>query len=245
MEGTKMFDPSREVKRWLIISFVFVFAVLSLHFLSWTPKAHGMDIEPKIMIGSVHLDEHGVREGNKFMTGASITFSGGDKIYWSLTPEIWKTLESRDEDTEIPNLGYSLYSQVGYRIVKTRDFELTPVIGLNIGRIERGEQNSKWVDPEQWKYSSWTHLTYVFPTFGVNLKYKFLYGKLNLIWPVYWSGDTSNQSSGKIKPHEPHAFVEIGVTHQDVSVGVFRRKMSFDQLESNTYISGVLIGYKF
>jgi hypothetical protein len=228
--------------RW-IGTFLVILCLLCV-LAAWS-VANGMEVEPKLIIGSVHLQEHGVKEGNKFMNGISVTFSGGDKVYWSVTPEIWKMGEPLDEDTEIPNMGYSLHSQVGYRLMKTKNLEVTPVVGLNIGKLERDGQNPKWIDSKLWGYTSWTHLTYVFPTTGVNLKYKFLYGKFNLIWPVYWEGDTNSASSGKIQPHEPHLFLETGVIFGNFSVGAFYRKMSFDQLESNTYLSGGLVGYKF
>jgi len=232
----------KESHNWFGVFFIIL--TLLCIFAAWS-AANGMEVEPKLIIGSVHLQEHGVKEGNKSIVGTSLTFSGGDKIYWSLTPEIWKMSEPLEEDPEIPNLGYSLHSQVGYRVVKSKDWEVTPVVGLNIGKIERDRQNSKWIGPKSWGYSSWTYLEYAFPTTGINLNYKFLYGKFNLIWPVYWDGDTDNASSGKIQPHEPHLFLEAGVIFGNFSVGAFYRKMSFDQLESNTYLSGGLIGYKF
>src|SRR4030042_2281344 len=121
--------------------------------LSAWSAANGMEIEPKLILGSVHLNEHRIKEGNKFMRGVSITFSGGDKVYWSLTPEIWKMGEPLDEDTEIPEMGYSLHSQVGYRLMKSKNSEVTHVIGLNIGKLERDGQNPKWIDSRIWGYT--------------------------------------------------------------------------------------------
>ena len=237
----KKYDPN-ETKWWLIITFVFVFIILYLYFLGFITKVHGMEIEPKVSLGYIHLDEHGNREGNKPMVGVSVSFSGGDKVYGSVTPEFWQS--SGSSDKEVPERGFGLHSQLGYRLIKSKDAEVTPVLGLYTVRFDR-QANEKWVGQKSWGYSSWSTMTLLGPTTGVNLQYKYFYGKINLFWPMYFDADTDNPSNHKFQPHEPHEFVELGVTYQDVSLGVFRRKLSVDQMENNVYLSGLTFGYKF
>lgn len=238
----KKYNPDDETRWWLIISFWFIFMILCFYIMGWVPKVYGMEIEPKVSLGYIHLDEHGNREGNKTMVGVSMSFSGGDKVYGSVTPEFWQT--SGSSDKEIPERGLGLHSQLGYRLIKSKDSEVTPVLGLYTVRFDR-QANEKWVGSKSWGYSSWSTMTLLGPTTGINLQYKFFYGKINIFWPMYFDADTDNPSNRKFQPHEPHEFVELGVTYRDVSVGIFRRKISVDQMESNVYLTGCTVGYKF
>jgi len=205
--------------------------VLLLIVLFGTP-AFAFEIEPQVKLTSINFEERGISEGNKFMTGVAFSVSGGDNWQWSVTPELWQMAEPADEDPEIPDQGVIINAQLGRKFTLL-GIDVVPVAGVYAGRWER-QGNDKYK-------GSWTYANFADVPFGVNLKSGIFYAKLNLLLPVFVQ--TDYVTSWAIKG--PHEMLEVGIEYQGLTANVFRRRIGFDQLDSDIYLTGVGFGFKF
>jgi hypothetical protein len=206
----------------VVTTFVIILGALGIQ------KSYGMETELQLKYGVSKVRDHGDMQGNNSMFGIGVSFKGGDKIYWEVSPELWK---SNSYDFESTNNGYSLLSKIGYRF-HYGELEIIPVIGPYIGRWERGG-NAKFPN-------SWTYVNYVNANYGVDLNYKWFYGKFEFLQPVYYN---SNGRSYTIQ--EPRENLEVGIRIDNWSVGIFGRTFPFEKIDNNIFMQGILVGYKF
>lgn len=189
--------------------------------------AMSAEVEPQVKYSIMQVRDNGDMHKNN-MTGLGLSLTGGKKFYWEVAPEVWSATQ---EGFETASTGYSVFSQVGYRIHYGK-LEVIPVVGPYIGRWERGG-NSKFSN-------SWTYIDYVNIAYGVNLNYKWAYAKLDLIQPMVYKSNVNVSVY-----QEPREYLEVGIKTKGFTVGIFRRTWDFEKIDNNLYMHGIQIGYKF
>ena len=189
--------------------------------------ALSVEIEPKVMYSIMQVRDNGDMHKNN-MVGLGLSLTGGKKYYWEVTPEIWSATQNGFETAAA---GYSVFSQVGYRLHYGK-LEVIPVIGPYTGRWERGG-NAKFSN-------SWTYINYLDAAYGVDLNYKLVYAKLNLIHPLVYQSNV-NVSIWQ----DPREYLEAGIRINNLSIGLLRRTWGFQKIDNNLYMHGIQVGYRF
>jgi len=211
--------------------------VLTVMFF-YTQTSFAFDLEPQVRMASFHFQECGIKEGNKMLFGFGLNFSGSEnRFVWSLTPEIWKLGEAVDEDSEFPQNGIALEGKIGYRFPINKDLTLTPHIGFYA---------SQWDRVGNEKYNpTWTRLQSISTLVGFDVKYKMVYGKFDMAIPSMFDSDLQNPSNGNMSFRVPTGMSEVGITYEKFSIGIFRRVLAFNPVDSKLFITGGVISYRF
>jgi len=186
-------------------------------------------------MASFHFQERGVKEGNKFVFGAGANVTGSkDNLYWSVMPEVWKLGEAVDEDGEYPTTGLGLQTLFGYRVVKTKDMEIIPVMGVYLSHWER-HANDKYS-------SSWTYTDDLMGVAGVHMKYKMFYGKFDVLFPLdsYTDGNPTFSRTMRVTEN-----LEVGIEYKNFTAGVFRKVLPLETVDSKIYLTGGQVGWRF
>ncbi len=224
--------------------FVLIVLLISVDLAGLPLACSGAELEFDFGQGIKRLKEHGDLVSAPRFIQAGISVSGGEKFYRSITLEAWKAVIFEDFalDNSSIKQGGGLLGLLGYRVIKTKDVELTPVLGLYYSYWERSDPNPKWVNNPDPGHSSWTNLSLGQGVTGINFSYKWFYTRANLTWPFYFSGDTASPSNRKLQSHEPHLRLDVGIKWHNWAVYHRYEKQSVDQIENNIFTDMFSIG---
>jgi opacity protein-like surface antigen len=217
-------------------------AMLSISVL-FAGQAFAVDVEPQfIPYGEIKGTDHGDPFVDEAIAGR-LKITGGGKFFWSVTLEAWKVL---GKESRLPNTFFAGSAEIGPPF-KWGRLDINPTVGFTIGQFDR-DGNPKYERISGSPNENWTRIKLIFGSAGINPEYRFnkefsLYGAFHLLFPLFWQSDVYNSSLDEL--HEPHGRIEVGIKYRQLRFGLFRTKYSFDQIQNNIYLQGLVVGVRF
>ncbi len=224
-------------KKLIVVCSVFVFICCIAGF----SVSHAIEVGPAVLefqpyakVGTIAWDQNSGVGGHKFLLAGglntNITFDAFEGI---INLERWAVSEGLDDDEGIiPEDGYNISAEIGYRLNVAEDTDITPFTSIGFGRWDRDGKFGGW---EELKFYRWS--------LGVSAKYKEGYMKIAGIIPFSPEVDKKS-SSGSIKA-KPGFYAEAGMNWKSVTAGLFYEHLGFEDPDAKMTMSGLLFGYSF
>ena len=198
----------------------------------------GFEISSQVKLGTINWWENDTSEGHKYLELIGLEIRSGSVVKKIAGFEVWRMGELLDEDTEIPNKGYSFYMELDYNKKIGNHLTIYPYIKTELEKFGRNKEgNIKYEE-------SWSSVRYIDLTLGGGLNYKSTYIKMGLILPP--NGKTNN---GLELEGKSGFDLELGTKWKKFTFGYFYKRVTFDEFDGHPNFklnrSGVIIRYSF
>ena len=196
------------------------------------------EISSQVKLGTINWWEKDISEGHKYLELIGLEIRSGSVVKKIAGLEVWRMGELLDEDTEIPNKGYSFYMELDYNKKIGNHLTVYPYIKTELEKFSRDKEgNVKYEE-------SWSSIRYIDLTLGGGLNYKSTYVKMGLILPP--NGKTNN---GLELEGKSGFDLELGTKWKKFTFGYFYKRVAFDEFDGQPNFklnrSGVIIRYSF
>ena len=216
-----------------VIVFIFGMAGFSVsHAIEFGPAE--LEFQPYAKAGTIAWDQNDGVGGHKFVLAGGLNANiNYDAFEGIINLERWTVSEGLDDDEGIiPEDGYNLSAEIGYRLNVSEDTAIVPYTSIGFGRWDRDGKLGGWQKLEFFRWS-----------LGVSARYKEGFIKIAGIIPFSPDVDKSS-SSGSIKA-KPGFYAEAGMNWRSITAGLFYEHLGFEDPDAKMTMSGVLFGYRF